>query len=65
MSVGYGGGSKHWDKKIDKILGIGIPYLLINLMSCREFLKNINSVVMIKCPKRTLEYYFLKVFTIL
>ena len=29
------------------------------------FLKNINSVVILKCPKRMLEYYFSKVFTIL
>ena len=60
-----GGGSKYGDKKFDRILGIGIPYLLFKLMSCRGFLKNINSVVILKCPKRMLEYYFSKVFTIL
>ena len=65
IPVGYGRGYKHGDKKIDRILVIVIPDLLINLMSCRRFLKNIHYVVIIKCPKRMLEYYFSKVFTIL
>ena len=60
-----GGSSKHGDKSFDKILGIGILDLLINLISCRWFLKNINSVVVLKCPKRMLGYYFSKGFTIL
>ena len=33
-------------------------------MSCHDFLKNINSDVILKCPKRMLKYYFSKVFTI-
>ena len=37
----------------------------MNLMSCRVFLKNINSVVVLKFPKRMLEYYFSKAFTVL
>ena len=49
------GSSKHGDKIFDKILGIVIPDLLINLMSCRGFLRNINYVVILKCPKRMLE----------
>ena len=56
------GGSKHWGKCFDRILGIGIPYLL---MSCNRSLGNINYVVILKCPKRMLKYYFSKVFTIL
>ena len=47
------------------ILVIGIPDLLMNLISCHGFLKNINSVVVLKCPKRMLEYYFSKIFAIL
>ena len=35
-----GGGYKHEEKSYDKILGIGIPDLLMNLMSCHGFLKN-------------------------
>ena len=52
-------------KRYDKILGIGIPDLLMNWMSCHGFLKNINPIVILKCPKRMLEYHFSKVFTIL
>ena len=37
----------------------------MNSMSCHGFLRNINSSVVLKCPKRMLEYYFSKVFTIL
>ena len=65
MPVGSGGDSKHGDKRFDRILGIGITDLLMNLMSCHGFLKNINSVVILKFPKRMLEYYFSKGFTIL
>ena len=37
----------------------------MKLMFCHGFLKNINYVVILKCPKRMLEYYFSKGFTIL
>ena len=40
IPVGSGGGSKHVYQNNYRILGIGIPYLLINLMSCHGF-KNI------------------------
>ena len=59
------GGSKHGDKSFDKILGIGMKYLLMNLMSCHGFLMNINSVFVLKCPKRMMKDYFSKGFTIL
>ena len=32
----------------------------MKLMSCRGFLKNINSVVILKCPNGMLEYYLSK-----
>ena len=51
-----------WKKSYEKILGIGIPDLLMNLMSCRGFLKNINPVVILKCSKRMLEHNFSKGF---
>ena len=41
-------------------MGIGIPDLLMNLFSCHVLLKNIKSIVILKCPKRILEYYFSK-----
>ena len=59
------GGSKYGDNFLNVILGIEIPYLLMNLMSCHGFLKNINYVVILKCPKKMLEYYFSKGFNIL
>ena len=60
LSVCYEGGFKHGNKNYDKILGIGVPDLLMNFMSCHGFLKNKNSVLIIKYPKRMLEYYFSK-----
>ena len=65
IPVDYGGGSKYGDKSFDRILGIVIQYLLINWMSCYGFLKNINSVFILKFPKKMLEYYLSKGFTIL
>ena len=59
------GGSKQGDKSFERILGIGIPDLLMNLMSFRGFLRNINYVVILKFPKGMLEYNFSKGFTIL
>ena len=50
MPVGSGGGSKHRDKYFDRIFGIVIPYLSMNLISFHGFLKSINSVVILKFP---------------
>ena len=36
----------------------------MNLMSRHGFLKNKNTVVILKCPKRMLKYYFSKGFTL-
>ena len=55
IPVGSGGGSKHGYKRFDITLGIGITDLLMNLMSCHVLLNNINSDVILKCPKRILE----------
>ena len=63
--MGSEGGSKHGGKGFDRILNIGIPYLLMNLIFCHGFLKNMNTVVILKFLKRVLEYYFSKGFTIL
>ena len=46
-------------------MGIGIPDLLMNLISCHGSLKNMNYVVILKFPKSMLEYYFSTWFTIL
>ena len=57
IPVGSRGGSKHGDKSFDRTLSIGIIYLILSLMSCHGFLKNINSDVILKCFKRMLEYH--------
>ena len=55
IPVSFGGGFIHGNKSYEKILGIRIPYLLMNLMYCHDFLKNINPIVILKYPKRMLE----------
>ena len=52
-------------KYAEQNIGIGIPDLLMNLLLCNYFLKNIKSIAILKYPKRMLEYYFLKGFGIL
>ena len=42
------GGLKHFNESYDKILGFGIPDLLMNLLSCHGFLKKNDYVVIIK-----------------
>ena len=61
----FEGGFKDVDNCFCRILGIGIPDLLMNLISCHGFLRNIKYAVIWKFPKRVLEYYFSKGFTIL
>ena len=63
--MGSRGGYKHGEKSFDIVLGIGIQDLLMKLMSCHGFLKNIIIVFVLQSPKRMLEYYFSKGFTIL
>ena len=50
-----GGCYKHLEKKYDIVLGFRIPDLLMNLFSCQGFLKNNDSVVILKCPNRMFE----------
>ena len=63
LPVGSEGGYKHEENIYDKILGIGIPDQLMNLMSCHGFLRNKDPVVVIKFPKSMFKYYFSKGFT--
>ena len=60
LRLGSSGSYKHANKSYDNALGIGIPDLLINVMSCHGFLKNKYYVVILKCPNRMFEYYFSK-----
>ena len=57
--------SKYVENVLNRILGIRIPYLLINLLLCHGFLNNIKSIVILNFPKSMLKYYFSKVFGIL
>ena len=64
LRLGVSGRYKNLDKNYDNVLGFGIPDLLLNLLSCQGFLKNNESVVILKCPHRMSEYYFNKRFMI-
>ena len=54
--------SKHDGMDYNNLFGIGIPDILLNMLSCRGFLKNNDSIVILKCPNRMSEYYFNKGF---
>ena len=56
---------KYLEKSFNKFLGIGISYLLMKLLLCRGFMRNINSTVILICPSGILKYYFPKRFVIL
>ena len=46
----------------DNLFGIGIPDILLNMLSCHGFLNNSDSIVILKCPNGMSEYYFNKGF---
>ena len=64
LLLGVSGKYKHFEKNYDNVLGYGIPDILLNLLSCQCFLRNNESVVVLKCPHRLFEYYFNKGFII-
>ena len=55
LRLGLSGSYKHLEKKYDNVLGLGNPNLLINLLYFQGFLKNNDSVVILKCPNNMLE----------
>ena len=55
LRLGVTGRYKHLDKKIDYVLGFGILDILLDMMSCRGFLENNESIVILKCPHRMFE----------
>ena len=65
LRLGVSGSYKHLGGKYDNILGFGIPYLLLNLLSCQGFLTNKYYVVILKLPNRIFECYFNQVFIFL
>ena len=64
LHLGGTGKYRHYDTGYDNVLGIGIPDILLNLLSCHGFSKNNESVVILKCPNTMSEYYFNKGFLI-
>ena len=62
LRIGVSGRYKHLDKNYDNVFWFGIPDLLFNFLSCQGFLKNNDSIVLLKCPNRMLEYYLNKGF---
>ena len=61
---GVAGSYKYLGGKYENVLGFGIPDLLLNFLSCRIFLKNNESAVILKCPNRMFEYYVNKGFVL-
>ena len=58
LKIGWNGSSKHNGMDYNNLLRIGIPDLLLNMLSCYGFLMNNDSVVILKCPNRMSEDYF-------
>ena len=52
LKIGCTGSNKHNGMDYYNVLGIGIPDLLLNLLSYHGFLNNNDSVVILKCPNR-------------
>ena len=55
LHLGITGRYKYFDTDYDKVLGIGIPDLFLNFLSCHGFLKNSEYFVILKCPHRMSE----------
>ena len=54
--------TKHEDIDYDNLFGIGIPDILLNMLSCQEFLNKNESIVILKCLNRMSKYDFNKGF---
>ena len=54
--------NKHDDQDNNNLFGIGIPDILMNMVSCHGFINNNDSIVILKCPNQMSQYYFNKVF---
>ena len=62
LKIAFTGSSKHDGLDNNNLFEIAIPDLLLNMLSCHGFLKNNDSVVILKFPNRMSEYYFSKGF---
>ena len=64
LRLGCTGSNKQNYTDYENLLGIDIPDLLLNLLSCQGFLRMNDSVFILKFPNRMSEYYFNKGFVI-
>ena len=55
LKIACTGSSKHYGMDYNNLFGIGSPDLLLNMLSWHGFLKNNDSVVILKCPNRMSE----------
>ena len=65
LNIGCAGSNKHNGVDYNNVLGICIPDLFLNSLSCHVFLNNNDFVVILKFPYRMSEYYFIKGFVII
>ena len=54
---------KHADMDYNNLFGIGIPDIVMNIVSCHGFINNNDSIVILEYPNRMSQYYFNKGFT--
>ena len=62
LNLGRSLKTRHEDKYYDNLFGIGIPDIFMNMLSCQGFIKNNDSIVILKCTNRMSQYYFNKGF---
>ena len=48
--------TKHEGMDYDNLFGIGIPDIFMNMLSCKVFINNNESIVILKCPNRLRAY---------
>ena len=63
IKVNFANLNKHADRDYNNLFGIGIPDILMNIVSCHGFINSKDSIMILKCPNRMSQYYFNKGFT--
>ena len=62
INLGLSLKTKHGGMDYDNLFGIGIPDIFMNMLSCKGFINNNKSIVILKCTNRMSQYYFNKGF---
>ena len=60
LRLGWNFKRNHEGMDYDNLFGIGIPDILLNMLSCHGFLNNNESIVILKCPNRMLNTMLIK-----